>query len=70
MQKKLREQLESDETEKRKNIASRLIQEGGTKSNLFWQLRRKIIKSDTDANYDVKDENGNTIQDETEPRNI
>ncbi len=63
LQKKLREQLETDEETRRRAIANRLIREGGTKSNLFWQMRRKIIKSDMDANYEIKDEDGNTIQD-------
>ncbi len=39
LQIKLREQLEQDEKEKRRNIANKLIREGGTKSNLFWQMR-------------------------------
>ncbi len=68
MQKKLREQLEKDELERRKNIANRLIQEGGINSNLFWHIRRKIVKNDTDANYEVKDEDGNTIQNENEAK--
>ncbi len=68
LQVELREQLEKDELEKRKNIAKRLIQEGGINSNLFWLVRKKIIKNDTDANYDVKDEHGNTIEDENEAK--
>ncbi len=67
-QKKLREQLEKDEIEKRMNIANKLIQQGGTKSNLFWQMRKKIIKNDMDANYDIKDEEGNTIEDESKAK--
>ena len=68
MQKKLRDQLENDEREKRRSIANRLIREGGTKSNLFWQMRRKIVKSDMDANYDIKDEDGNTIHNPPEAK--
>ena len=60
-QKDLRNQIEKDAENKSKNIIQTLIKEGGAKSNLFWKLRRKIIKKDSDANYDTKDETGKTI---------
>ncbi len=68
IQKQLIKQLEKDERTRRYNIANKLIREGGTQSDLFWKLRRKIIKNDSDANYDVKDEEGNTIEDEEEAK--
>ena len=66
--KQLRIQLEQGERTRRYKIANKLIREGGTRSDLFWKMRRKIIKNDSDANYDIKDEDGNVIENEEEAK--
>ena len=68
IQKQLRKQLEQDERTRRYKIANKLIREGGTRSDLFWKMRRKIIKNDSDANYDIKDEDGNVLENEEEAK--
>ena len=44
------------------NILERLIRQGGANSQMFWKLRKQIIKKD-EHNYDTIDEEGNIIED-------
>ncbi len=67
-QKQLRDQLDKDERNRRYKIANKLILEGGAKSDLFWIMRKRIIKNDSDANYDIKDEEGNVIENEEDAK--
>ncbi len=68
-QRELRKQKEQDEKERRNKMINTLINEGGTKSQLFWRMRKKIISKDSDASYDTKDEDGNTIKDPEQAKN-
>ncbi len=64
----LRKQIENDEEKTTKGIIDTLIKEGGIKSQLFWKLRRKILRKENDSNYDTVDENGTTLDDPEEAK--
>ena len=62
-QKNLKEQIEEEETNRTKKIAEKLIKEGGTKSQMFWKIRKLILGKNTKDTYDVLDENNEPIED-------
>ena len=68
-QKDLRNQIEEDDTRFRNKMIHKFINEGGAKSQTYWKLRKKIIKKEGDANYETKDEQGNTIENPNEAKN-
>ena len=62
-QTELREQIEKHQRQELRKKINKIVEEGGAKSNTFWETRRRIINHNKEDNYDTKDENGNTISD-------
>ncbi len=67
-QKLLKEQIEKDIQDQTIRTANKLIQGGGTKSQLFWKIRKKVLPQKTENTYDVITEENKTIIDPTESR--
>ena len=63
LQKELRSETEKQLKEKTADIINKINSEGGTKSQAFWKLKRKISGKTGGANYTTKDEQGKPIED-------
>ena len=46
-----------------KKTVDKLIQEGGTKSDLFWKIRKRTINQKSSNQYDTIDKEGNLLED-------
>ena len=62
-QKELKQQIEKENTQEVRKMANKLIQEGGSKSNLFWKLHKRVVGKKSTNTYDMIDEEGNKIDD-------
>ena len=67
-QKELKEHIERDLQETTRQIANRLVKEGGVKSALFWKLRKQIINQKSENTYDTITEDGVKIENPTEAK--
>jgi hypothetical protein len=63
-QKQLRIAIEENEQTQVKNTMEKIIKEGGAKGNSFWKIRKKIMKSNNQYEYDLVTEDNKEI---TEP---
>ena len=61
-QKEVRKEIEEDTIKQTRDTLTKLSQEGGTKSNMFWRLRKKYLGGNTQTNYDTMTENGEMIR--------
>ena len=68
-QKALKEHIETEIRGKTVQIANKLIEAGGTKSQLFWKMRKKITNTKTKNTYDTITEEGVKIEDPGETKN-
>ena len=57
-QKALKEQIEKDLKEATQKIGNKLIKEAGSKSGLFWKIRKQIFKQKPQNTYDTITEEG------------
>ena len=68
-QKQLREELEKFEKENVQKRIHQIIKEGGVKSNLFWRVRKRVIrKSKPEEDYDTITEDDRTLIDPDETK--
>ena len=67
-QQQLREEIEKVEREKVQVQYDRLINEGGTKSRMFWKIRKQLLNSNKPLEYDVITEEGEVIKEEEEAK--
>ena len=68
-QKILREQLENEIRVKTRDLADKLIETGGAKSKLFWQIRKRITNTKAKETYDTITEEGEILEDPTKTKN-
>ena len=68
-QKVLREQLENEIREKTRDLADKLIKTGGAKSQLVWQIRKRITNTKAKETYDAITEEGEILEDPTKTKN-
>ena len=66
-QSKLKEAIKKEQKAKTDNNFKQLMQEGATKSNSFWKIRKKILNTKT-PQYDTITENNEPIHDPEETR--
>jgi hypothetical protein len=62
-QMKVREIIEEEEKARIEKIFQELIKEGGTNSNMFWKIRRKILQCNNTLQYDIITEDDKKIED-------
>jgi hypothetical protein len=67
-QQKLREEIEKMERDKLQVQYDRLINEGGTKSRMFWKIRKQLLNANKPLEYDLVTEDGQVIKDEEEAK--
>jgi hypothetical protein len=67
-QKDLRNEILKWKKVKTEETMNKLIKEGGTKSQMFWKLRRRLTNPNQDLQYDAKKEHGDTIEDPEEAK--
>ena len=67
-QKTLREAIQDQNKEELQQTIKKIIEEGGTKSQNFWKIRRKILGSRAKENYDLITEDGEKITDEEQSK--
>ena len=67
-QQQLREEIEKMERERVQVQYDRLINEGGTKSRMFWKIRKQLLNANKPMEYDVITEEGNILKDEQEAK--
>ena len=68
IQKEIKEELETSIKEKTRDVANRLIQNGGTKSQMFWKLRKRIVNNKSQNTYDTITEEGTRLEEPEETR--
>ena len=67
-QKKLQEKIEGEEKTRTKQIMKKIIEEGGTKSNTFWKMRRKAAGKKGTSKYLTITEEGQVLEDPEEAK--
>lgn len=67
--KQLNQQIEQENTKRVQVTTSRLINQGGVKSNYFWKLRKSILKN-TMEDYDLITEEGHKVTNPEEAKEI
>ena len=65
---KLRNEIEKQKQEITRRQINKIIQEGGTKSNHFWQVRKSIISKNKSIEYDIITEDNITIENPSESK--
>merc|ERR1712062_109802 len=65
---KLKEKIEEQHKNYIRNLAKRINEEGGTKSQLFWKEKRKITPKQSGNSYITIDEEGNPIENPEEAK--
>ena len=67
-QAELRSAIEEQERSRVTKQLQELIEGGGTKSQKFWDIRRRLTKGNTTLEYDVMTEEGTTLEDPDEAK--
>jgi hypothetical protein len=60
-QKKVRHLIEKQNQENMRQTVNQIIKDGGAKSNTFWRTRKMIMNHNTKEEYEIIDEQENTI---------
>ena len=62
-QNELKDEITRDITSQTKHKMEMLVNEGGVKSNNFWKIRKRLLKTNDDLEKYTQDEQGNEIND-------
>ena len=64
----LRKEIEKAEQETINTTMEKIIQEGGVKGNRFWKIRKNIMRTNNQYEYDLITENDREVQEPEETK--